>query len=62
MQEEAEKPESGLMLYGVEDGRYMMLEYAEQLRASGAYLELDSKGFVWVYQGRRQEKIQKEMA
>ena len=62
MQEEAERPESGLMLYGVEDAKHMTLEYAEQLRAGGAYLELESKGFVWVYRGRRQEKMQKEMA
>ena len=63
MQEDAEKrPECGMMLYGVEDAKHMTLEYAEQLRAGGAYLELDARGFVWVYQGREKEKMQKEMA
>ena len=62
MQEDAEKRPESVMLYGVEDAKHMTLEYAEQLRAGGAYLELDARGFVWVYQGREKEKMQKEMA
>ena len=49
MQEDAEKRPESVMLYGVEDAKHMTLEYAEQLRAGGAYLELDARGFVWVY-------------
>ena len=62
MQEDAEKRPESVMLYGVEDAKHMTLEYAEQLRAGGAYLELDARGCVWVYQGREKEKMQKEMA
>lgn len=63
MQEDAEKkPESNLMLYGVEDAKHMTLGYAERLRAGGAYLALDARGFVWIYRGRGKEKMQKEMA
>ena len=61
-QDAEKKPESGLMLYGVEDAKHMTIAYAEKLRAGGAYLELDSKGFIWVYRGRGQERMQKEMA
>ena len=33
------------VLAGVEDARYMTLEYAEALRESGCYLEMDKNGY-----------------
>lgn len=52
MEEQIFLERQGLALCGVEDGHYMSVERAERLRAIGAYLELDAKGWVWVYMGR----------
>ena len=40
------------VLTGVEDARYMTLEYAEALRESGCYLEMDENGHIWIYRER----------
>ncbi len=50
-----------LTLCGVEDGHHMTLERAEELRAQGAYLELDGKGWVWIYRGRPRQALQREI-
>lgn len=41
------------VLAGVEDARYMTLEYAEALRESGCYLEMDKNGHIWIYRERK---------
>ena len=41
------------VLAGVEDARYMTLEYAEALRESGCYLEMDKNGHIWIYHERK---------
>ena len=41
------------VLAGVEDARYMTLEYAEALRESGCYLEMDENGHLWIYRERK---------
>ena len=50
-----------LALCGVEDGHHMTLERAEALRALGAYLEMDQKGWIWIYTGRRRSALQREV-
>ena len=40
------------VLTRVEDARYMTLEYAEALRESGCYLEMDKNGYIWIYRER----------
>ncbi len=58
MEEQIFMDRQGMALCGVEDGHYMSIERAEQLRASGAYLELDAKGWVWIYIGRGRREMQ----
>ena len=44
----------GFVLAGVEDARYMTLEYAEALRKNGCYLEMDKNGHIWIYRERKE--------
>ena len=53
-------PRDGLALYGVEDGYCTTLECAQALRERGAYLELDAKGYLWIYMERQTKKPQGE--
>lgn len=53
-------PRDALALYGVEDGYCTTLERAQALRERGAYLELDAKGYLFIYMERQTKKPQGE--